>query len=159
MAGRRLHWLIAGLAMAALGSGYVLTWPDAYSASLLRIHLAFGVSAGLLSLARVLVWLTAGAPPPAFEPGSRLQARLAKGVHVLLRLVPLLLFVSGVGMLALSGSFGAVARGTLTGLAPYQDLPPRNLHHAAAFLLAGLIGLHGLAAFWHRLNLPGLKAG
>jgi len=156
---RRLHWLIAGLALAALGSGFALTWPGAFSPVLLRSHLAFGAAAGLLSLARVLVWFTAGAPAPVVETGGRLQARLAKGVHALLRLVPLLLLVSGAGMLALSGAFGAIAGGTLASLAPFQDLPPRNLHHTAAFLLAGLIGLHGLAALWHRLRLPDLKTG
>jgi cytochrome b561 len=156
-ASRALHWLIAALALAALASGYLLTRPGAYSVMLLQVHLASGAAAGLLSLIRVLLWLTLGAPPPVFETRTRLKANLSGFVHVLLRLVPLLLLVSGAGMIVLSGAFSAIARGTLAGLVPFQDLPPRNLHHAAALLLAGLVGLHGLAALRHVASLPNFR--
>ncbi|WP_269585239.1 cytochrome b/b6 domain-containing protein [Roseibium sp. Sym1] len=156
-AGRALHWLIAALALAALASGYLLTRPGSYSVTLLQVHLAFGAAAGLLSLIRVLLWLTLGAPPPVFETPTRLQANLSGSVHILLRLVPLLLLVSGAGMMILSGAYSAIAGGTLAGLVPFQDLPPRTLHHAAAFLLAGLVGLHGLAALRHLARLPNFR--
>lgn len=108
-AGRALHWLIAALALAALASGYLLTRPGSYSVTLLQVHLAFGAAAGLLSLIRVLLWLTLGAPPPVFETPTRLQANLSGSVHILLRLVPLLLLVSGAGMMILSGAYSAIA--------------------------------------------------
>jgi len=156
-AGRGLHWLIAFAVFTALASGYALTRPGAYSVSLLQIHIALGATAGLLSLGRVLVWLTVGAPPPVFAATSRLQRRLARSAHALLRFLPLLLLVTGAGMLVLSAALEAVLSGTLTGLATFQELPPRNLHHGAALLLAGLIGLHGLTALWHYLQRPGVE--
>ncbi|GAB4576572.1 MAG: hypothetical protein Tsb0019_00630 [Roseibium sp.] len=154
-----LHWPIAALVLAALASGYALTRPGAFSAGLLQAHLALGASAGVLALARVLIWAAAGAPPPVFAARSRFEAGLAKTVHALLRLVPLLLLASGAGMIALSGAIGAVISGELSDLAPFRDLPPRGLHHAAAILLAALVGLHVIAALWHRLRAPGLRAG
>lgn len=157
-AGRARHWLIALLALAALASGYALTRTGAYSATLLQLHLALGASAGLLSLVRVLTWLANGAPPPVFEPGTRLQAALAKTVHMLLRLCPVVLMVSGAGMIALSGTFAAIADNALTSLAPFAELPPRGLHHAAALLLSGLAGFHGLAALWHTLKAPDARS-
>lgn len=153
-AGRDLHWLIAFAVFTALASGYALTWPGAYSVSLLQIHVASGATAGLLSLGRVLVWLTVGAPPPVFAARSRLQAGIARIAHILLRVVPLLLLASGLGMISLAGAVSAVANGSLPDLAGFENLPPNMLHHAAAFLLALLTGLHGLAAFWHFLRRP-----
>jgi len=158
-AARILHWAIAAAVLGALASGYVLTRPGAFSATLLQGHLALGLTAGLLSLLRVLMWILLGAPPTKFQPLSKLQETGARWVHGLLRLVPLVLLASGVGMIALSGSFAAIAEGTLSGLAAFEPLPPRRLHHAAALLLAALVGLHGLAAIGHAVQRPRPSAG
>jgi len=156
---RSLHWLIAVLALTALGSGYALTRPGVFSSVLLQIHLVAGASTGILSLARVLIWFTYGAPPALNEATTPLQAGLARSVHILLRLVPILLLASGAGMLALSGRLGAVVEGSLQSLEPFETLRPRDLHHTFALLLACLIGLHSLAALWHRLRFSGVKTG
>jgi cytochrome b561 len=146
---RLLHWTIAALTFTALATGYALTNSEPFSPNLLKSHLALGLSAGLLALVRTILWLTTGAPAPLFAVHSGLQQALGKSVHAGLRLVPILLLISGVGMIALSGSLEKIAAGTLPGLAVVAGLPPAGLHHAAAFLLAGLVGLHSLAALWH----------
>lgn len=149
---RTLHWIIAMLVIAALASGYAMTSTDTFLLPLLQVHLAFGILAGLLTLFRVLIWFTRGAPPHIFAVSSRLQKIAGNQVHGLLRLVPLALPASGAAMVALSGSFPAILDGSLAGLAVFQQLPPRNLHHMMAFLLAILVFLHVGAAYWHWRN-------
>lgn len=147
---RTLHWIIAAFILAALASGFVLTRSGTFSVALLQAHLAFGTAAGVLTLIRVLTWLTFGAPERIYPVSSRILSVAGSMVHALLRLVPLALLASGVGMIALTGAFPALAAGTLPGLAVFENLPPRHLHHAAAALLVAVTGLHGAAAFWHR---------
>ena len=149
---RTLHWVIAATAIGALASGYALTRPDAFALPLLRIHMTLGLTAGLLTVVRALLWLRTGPPPPVFQIRSSLQARISGWVHGLLRLLPLFLLVSGIGMIVVSGTMPAIVEGTLPGLAVFEPLPPRRLHHAAALGLALLVGLHGLAAMWHVLH-------
>lgn len=149
---RVLHWIIAATAIGALASGYGLTQSDAFALSLLRLHIALGMTAGLLTALRVVIWLKDGPPPPVFSIRSRVQVRISRWVHGLLRLAPLVLLASGIGMVALSGSMPAIVEGTLPGLSDFEPLPPRRLHHAAALGLALLVGLHALAAVWHALH-------
>ncbi|MEE4012809.1 cytochrome b/b6 domain-containing protein [Roseibium sp. FZY0029] len=146
---RLLHWTIAGLTIGALVTGFTLTNTDPFSPYLLKTHLALGLSAGVLALVRTILWLTKGAPASVVAFQSALQQALGKSVHAALRLVPLLLLISGIGMIVISGSLETIANGTFPGLEAFVGLPPAGLHHAAALLLAALIGLHSLAALWH----------
>jgi len=146
---RIAHWIIAGAVFAALLSGFAMTRSDAFSLTLLQAHIAFGAVAGLFSLIRVLSWVARGAPARIYPVSSRVQALASSAVHAALRLVPLALLASGAGMIALSGSFPEITAGTFSGLAVFETLPPRNMHHLAASLLLGLIGLHVTAALWH----------
>jgi cytochrome b561 len=146
---RLLHWAIAALTTGALATGYTMTNSDPFSATLLKTHLGLGLSAGGLAVVRTISWIMNGAPAPVFIVKPGFLAVLGKSVHAALRLVPLLLLFSGVGMILLSGALGAIADGTFPGLGAFAGLPPANLHHAAALLLVVLIGLHSLAAMWH----------
>ncbi|WP_281926641.1 cytochrome b [Roseibium album] len=146
---RLMHWVIAVLVLAALASGFAMTRTEPFSLALLQAHLGCGIAAGLLTLLRVLIWFKRGAPQPIYPVSSRLQKVVSRIVHGLLRLVPLALLASGVGMIAFSGAFPSIREGTLQGLVAFQDLPPRNLHHMAALLLAALTALHVGAAIWH----------
>ncbi|MHA7776200.1 cytochrome b/b6 domain-containing protein [Roseibium sp. M-1] len=152
--GRWLHWTVAALVLAALATGYALTNSGMFSLNLLRAHLVLGAAAGLLALFRVIQWIARGAPAPVFKPLSRTQAAAAALVHAVLRLIPLLLLVSGAGMILISGILPFIIFGGLTGLTDLAPLPPRNLHHAAAFVLAVLTGIHTLAALWHIFRRP-----
>ncbi|CTQ56633.1 hypothetical protein LP7551_05194 [Roseibium album] len=152
-----LHWAIAIFVLGALVSGYATTRSETFSLTLLRFHLGLGVTAGVLSLIRVVLWLTTGAPERVFPIASKTQNLASSLVHAALRLLPLLLLISGIGMIALSGAFSALINGSLTNLTGFAELPPRNLHHAADLLLASLIALHAIAAGWHRFRQPTLK--
>ena len=151
---RILHWSIAGLVLGALASGYAITREEGFSLALLRVHLALGAAAGGLTLIRVMLWMTKGAPESVFVLTSRIEVAASRIVHITLRLMPLLLLASGIGMLVVSGKAEALLDGTLSGLSAFETLPPRKLHHAAAFLLAALTLLHALAAIKHRLQAP-----
>lgn len=146
---RTQHWTIAACVLGALVTGYVMTRSGSFSLPLLQVHLGAGALAGLLSIARVLIWIVWGAPPPVYQAASRIQGVASRLVHGLLRLVPLALLASGAAMIALSGTLPSITGGSLTGITAFENLPPRNLHHAAALLLAVLIGLHAGAAVWH----------
>jgi cytochrome b561 len=154
---RLLHWAIAIFVLGALASGYATTRFETFSLTLLRFHLGLGVTAGALSLIRVVQWLTTGAPERVFPIASKAQNLASSLVHAALRLLPLLLLISGIGMIALSGAFSALINGSLTNLTGFAELPPRSLHHAAALLLASLIALHTIAAGWHSFRQPTLK--
>ncbi len=91
--GRRLHWVIAGLAALALASGFALT-----RRTVLGLHGAAGATAGGLSLRR-LTRLIRG-----HRAWATLFPRLADPVHLALAVIPVGMMASGVGMLVLTGA-------------------------------------------------------
>ncbi|MCS6930975.1 MAG: cytochrome b/b6 domain-containing protein [Acetobacteraceae bacterium] len=147
---RALHWVIAGLVVALLASGFAAgaTAPEG-KAFWLRLHLPLGVLAMLLALWRLQVALSEAIarrrPVPAVDGA---QARLARAVHGLLFLLPIALGVSGIALSAWSGAPAAVF-----GQAPmpeFWDYPPRWAHGAFAWGIALLAGLHVAAALYHQ---------
>jgi cytochrome b subunit of formate dehydrogenase len=86
---RTLHWLIAVFVALALATGYGAQQIPSLSGEFLRVHLAAGLLAGLLSLVRLAVWLVAGEQASTLahpikrdklgrKDGSRLSARSAR---------------------------------------------------------------------------------
>ncbi len=156
---RTLHWAIAACIVAALVFGYALTNANSFSPALLVLHLTSGALAGGLTVVRLLAWAVSGPPPSGYPAPEGLQAVAVKLVHGLLRILPLLLLISGIGMMAISGAFDALTDGSLKNLARLEDLPPRALHHAAGFAIAVFTGLHALAGLRHWLQGTRLKTG
>lgn len=154
---RTLHWLIAVFVALALATGYMAQQIPSMSGEFLRIHLAAGLLAGLLSLVRLTVFLVARGQASTIGLQSKGIHWAAKMVHGFLRVLPVILLVSGVGMLVLTGAAPEI----LSGNTPDPDLlaqaPPQSLHHRAAFALFVLMTAHIAAAIWHMLAERGWK--
>ena len=151
-----LHWLLAILLSAALGSGAGVlsklpnTSPDKIPA--LRAHMIVGGLILGLTLLRLLArWMTAH-PPPA----GRAAAWVDRHAPTLQRAFYLAVFAmvgSGAGI-AFGAHLPEVVFGGVGSLPPdFSHIPARSAHGVVAKLLAGLIVLHVAAALHHQLVL------
>lgn len=155
---RVLHWGVAILVMISLASGHAVTFLDQPDINLLRLHLGFGGLAGLFSVLRLVLWFQSGPPPGVFSAQSQMLRSTTKAVHGLLRLTPIVLLASGIGMLVVSGAAHRIFAGTAPDPQMLANVPPRNLHHLAAAILLFLIAGHSGAALWHWLAGHSLKS-
>ena len=147
-----LHWLsaLAILAMVPLGFAAAHASGPAQAAALLRLHLPLGLIVLGLTLARAVWWL-ADTRPEAPPDQPRWQDRLARGSHVLLYVLIVLLCGSGIGLAALSHLASAIFTAGATRLPDFSAFPPMAVHAAGAFGLIGLLVLHLGAVLYHQL--------
>ena len=75
---------------------------------------------------------------------------MARVAHALLYVVPIVLTVSGVALLALSGAAPIVFSRVEGALPDFSSYPPIAVHVFAAFVLLGLICLHVMAVIYHQ---------
>jgi cytochrome b561 len=73
---------------------------------------------------------------------------VAKGTHVALYLIVLLLAASGIATLVLSGAMPAIIAGTA--LPDFDTVLPRAVHGLASKLLLVVLALHIGAALYHQ---------
>ena len=144
-----IHWTSAAVIFAALGSGLAMgmVQPPA-KLPILVAHVAAGGTALLLTLARLVWWLTADRRPgdPPRQPAW--QAVAARAVHYSLYAAILILGASGIATLVLSGAVPALLAG-----APLPDLSqvaPRLVHGVMSKVLIALLAGHVGAALWHQ---------
>ncbi|GKX35243.1 MAG: hypothetical protein MnENMB40S_28610 [Rhizobiaceae bacterium MnEN-MB40S] len=148
-----LHWSIALCIIIALASGFAADQigPNAYAA--LRVHVACGLAAGLLTLVRIGWWWLADKKPDAAPNTEGVKGAISRAVHILLVIIPLGMLASGVGMMVLSGA-GPVLFGLVSGPLPdFDQFPPRGPHGAGAFALLALLVAHVAAALYHQYVL------
>lgn len=145
-----LHWASAGAILALLAIGFMAAngADAARTAALLRIHVPLGIVVLALTVAR-LVWRLFDRRPaaPAGQPGwQRATARLN---HALLYGVVILMGVSGIAVMILSGAAAVLFFGAPGALPRFSDVPPMAVHALGAFAIVGLLGLHVGAALYH----------
>ncbi|MBW8637753.1 cytochrome b/b6 domain-containing protein [Hoeflea sp. WL0058] len=148
-----LHWTIALFIVIALASGFAADQigSDAYAA--LRVHVACGLAAGILTLVRIGWWWLADKKPDAAPNTEGVKGVLSRSVHILLVIIPLGMLASGVGMMVLSGA-GSVLFGLVSGPLPdFDRFLPRGPHGAGAFALLALLVAHVAAALYHQYVL------
>lgn len=149
-----LHWLIAGLVLAAVFMGWTMTAMQIspQRLKLYNYHKWVGVTVLALALVR-LAWRLLHAPP-ALPAMPAWQRTLAKGGHALLYGLMLLVPLTGWIYSNYSG-YRVVYLGKL----PLPNLVERNRELAAiwvevhgwlAISFAVLVGLHVLAALHHQ---------
>lgn len=152
---RLLHWLMALLILAMLfiGAGMAATESARYQ-SLVSIHKPLGIVILVLVALRLLNRLIFP-PPPLPDSMPRLQRLAAKGSHLLLYALMLVVPLIGWAMLS-AARYPVVLYGTL-------QLPPilpqnltlyallRGLHGTLATLLFLTFLLHLAAALYHGL--------
>ena len=94
---KTLHWLTALLFLASYVTVYYRHWfteektPENWTA--LQLHFSIGITVGVIVVLRILWKLTNSSPE--LEPGSRLQHLAAKGGHLVLYAVMIIMPVTG----------------------------------------------------------------
>jgi cytochrome b561 len=152
---RVLHWLTVLLILITVPVAFTMTGmfgkvPDAVAAFLYDSHKLIGITIFVIVVARLILRMTMGAPPP--EPMHPLQRRAAAinhwAMYALLILVPI------IGYIALQ-YFGEIRLFGVLPLpsfaAPNKELSERifSLHELAAFTLIVLVIVHFSAAMFH----------
>lgn len=163
---RMLHWVIAGLIFFQIGLGIAMTRD---STDLLtrfdqtQLHKSWGAVIFLLVLLRLL-WRRVGGPRPALPPDMPgWQRRAARGSHILLYTLMLLLPISGWVQAAAAPEqdlLGIENRvfGYLVLPDPWQPgvgwlaEAARAMHAACAWTLAAVVILHAGAAIHHAVR-------
>lgn len=147
-----IHWISAIAIIGLLVAGFVAadTAEEATKIQLLRFHFAAGIAVLSLTLFRIGWWLFADRQPHDVAGLPRWQGRSARIVHRLFYVVVIVLAVSGIGMMVLSGA-GDVVFGEAVGLPDFTDYQPRAAHGIAGRLLVILVVLHVGAALYHHL--------
>ena len=142
-----LHWLVAGLAVAALATGFGAANGSEAAVGLLRMHAILGALAGTLSVVRLVQWLMRLRSPNRHEARSI----AVRAVHLALVVIPVGMLASGIGMMVLSGAGAILFGGAPAPLPDFGVYPPRTAHGAGAYALAALAGLHAAAALYHHV--------
>lgn len=152
---RGLHWLMAAIILAAFALGVwsaYLVVGTPLRRALLDIHKSLGMTALVLLALRVACRLALGEPPyrKLLDTLSRIGAHMAHGA---LYLMMLYMPLSGY-LFSASGGYSL----PWFGLFSWPRLLPRDkmtadfgetLHHWGAWIIGGLLVLHGLAVVWH----------
>jgi cytochrome b561 len=155
-----LHWLGAALMIAMLALGWWMTHGEGDAArrfDLYQTHKSLGFLALALVVARLAARLATHAPAPllAMRPWERRAAGLAHSA-----LYGLTLIVAVSGWLVVSSAIVAIPSRffdlfvvpVIPGVGPACFAAASTLHALAAWLLAGLIVLHLVAAAKHALD-------
>lgn len=145
-----IHWSSALAVILAFAAGTVaadFASPER-QASILIAHITLGSIVLLLTLLRIVWWMVADKRPadPAGTP--RAQALTARGVHIGLYVLLILMGTSGITTLVLSGAIPTLLAG-----GPVPDLSqlvPRMAHGIMSKLLLVLFIGHFAAALYHQ---------
>ncbi|MCT4657351.1 MAG: cytochrome b/b6 domain-containing protein [Cohaesibacter sp.] len=146
-----LHWLGALLILGLIVVGQMMDGMQGpEKLELLDMHRKIGLVTGLIFLVR-LVFFFLHARPEADPNWPPMQAKLAKAIHLLLYLLPLVMVASGMASLMIFGLGQYVDNGDIAGyLAAAGSVPPLNVHGIVAKLLVASVVLHVIGAIYHQ---------
>lgn len=149
---RALHWLTALAIIGLFATGQMLETDDpTRKLTLLAVHAPLGLSVLILTLARIAWWGLADTRPAPLANGW--QDRVARGVHGAFYVLMLVMALSGIALMALSGAGEIVFGGAPGPLPDFHDYLPRIPHGIGSKLLFGLVLLHVGAALYHHAIL------
>lgn len=149
-----IHWVTAIALFGLLVSGFQA---DALAdgtarRTVLAIHAATGLSVLVLTVLRLLWWWLKDTRP-APVAGPKWQRAAAHAVHALFYGVIVVMGVSGIGMLVLSGAGPVLFLGAQGPLPAFADYAPRAPHGLGARLVIALALIHIGAALYHQFVL------
>ncbi|ABE40314.1 cytochrome b [Rhodopseudomonas pseudopalustris] len=146
-----IHWVSAALILILLITGFRAAGAEdaAGKAAWLRIHLPVAVLVLMLTLFRIVWWLAIDRKPDLIAGSPPSQERVARAVHLVLYIVVLGMFSSGVGMTLASGAAPIIFGAEGSALPDFWRYPPRVPHGLGARLLVSLLIFHVAAALFH----------
>jgi cytochrome b561 len=151
-----LHWVLAGLIIAALALGALVMVhiPNSSPMKLeaLRSHMAGGIFILLLMLLRLYVRTRTKHPEPG-STGNPILERLAWASHRLFYVVVVGMAGSGIFMAVQTGLPSILFGGDGALPADFWVFPVRTVHYLLSRLLMALIALHIAGALYHTLIL------
>lgn len=145
------HWISAAIILGLIVLGFRAASTDdlTLKASILRLHVPFGGLILVLTVLR-LFWRLVDRKPQDVAGTPAWQAITARVVHALLYVTLLIMGVSGVAMIAMSGAAAILFDGSPAKLPDFWNYAPRIPHGIGAFVLVALIALHVAAAVYHQ---------
>ena len=146
-----LHWLSAFLILGLMLAGVRAagTVDPSAKATILRLHAPIGVLVLLLTIARLIWFLTADRRPKAVAmPGW--QRLASKAVHGILYVAIIGLAGSGMALMAMSGAANVIFGSSPGPLPDFWNYAPRYGHAAFARLMWLLLAAHVGAALYHQ---------
>jgi cytochrome b561 len=145
-----IHWVSTLAIILLLASGLVLDTMEGEEArTLLRVHVPLGIAVAVLTLVRIVWWLAFDkhpSPPADLSPAQKWASRL---VHLGLYGAIIVMVVSGIGMVVLTGALPDIF--SAGALPEFSEAPPAPLHGLMGRLLLVLAAGHILAALYHQL--------
>lgn len=150
-----LHWLSAALVAWLAVSGFRIsdTGDLVAKAAMLRLHVAAGISVGILTLIRVGWWLLIERTPAEPDGPPAMQVKAARLMHGTFYIVIIGMAASGMAMMLASDAGPIVFGGSNDLLPDFKEFFGRVQHGMGVRLLLGLVALHVGAALYHQYIL------
>lgn len=145
-----LHWLGALLIIGLIVVGQMMEdMQGAERLQLLDLHRKVGLFTGFVFLLR-LIFFFVHARPAADPSWPRWQGKIAKALHAVLYLLPIVMVASGMASMMIFGLDRYIASGDIAGyITASEDVPPLAIHAIVAKLLVASVVLHVAAALYH----------
>jgi cytochrome b561 len=147
-----LHWLSAllliGLFVAGLAAAN--TADPALQAAILRVHAPIGTLVLVLTLLRILWWVAFDRKPDHVAGQAAWQTAVSVWVHRGLYLGIVVMALSGIALMAMSGAPDILFGGVAGPLPAFETFTAYTIHSSMALLLEVLFVLHVAAALYHQ---------
>src|SRR5271170_2290716 len=152
-----LHWVTVALIVGMFASAWLLLASDReHAAMLLTVHRSLGVATWLVAIVRLGWRFSYAFLPPFPQNMPKVQQRLAKASEYALYALLLFQPLTGLAQSVTRGRhfmlFAWRVPSVMAGDKPLTALF-HQIHALSAWVLLGLIGLHILAALFHRFVL------
>ncbi|WP_316862093.1 cytochrome b/b6 domain-containing protein [uncultured Cohaesibacter sp.] len=145
-----LHWIGALMVIGLIVVGKLMEdMTGTEKMTVLSIHYYGGLATGVVFLLR-LVFFFVHARPNDDPSWPTWQAKIAKLVHAILYLLPIIMVASGMIAMSVYGLGTYVSAGDFEGYQAASRVPPMLVHALTASLLIAAIALHVVAALYHQ---------
>jgi cytochrome b561 len=162
-----LHWLSAAAILTTLPLGFAtallsvssghsgtifLSFASRHSGTavpIFRAHVSFGILILLVTLTRLL-WRFFDRRPDEPPGQPHWQALAARVIHWLLYSLLIIMPISGIGLIILSGAIPVLLMDVSGPLPSFFKFWPAIVHSLAAFTLIGLLFVHVGAVLYHQ---------
>lgn len=146
-----IHWFTALAVIGLLVSGtFAHDLGEDQRTGIIRVHVVMGTLVLVLTLLRIAWWMFADDRPSPVAGMPAWQARAARLGHLALYALLIVMGLSGMATIALSGVLPILFGGEPGPLPHFGDLAPRGVHGLAANLLILFAVLHVAAALHHQ---------